>query len=137
MKKKYPNLMMQSASSYDTTKVKENVDAQIQEERAQTSVPTNNNENTQVEPIIEQMPKTSVTANDTIVNSPVVNVVPVVSVTPTVAAKPAKPRLRQQAYYLTEQEIKTIKRLSYELDIPKSDLVRKFIDEGIAKIDHK
>lgn len=137
MKKKYPNLMMQSASSYDTTKVKENVDAQIQEERAQTSVPTNNNKNTQVEPIIEQTPETSVTANDTIVNSPVVNVVPVVSVTPTVAAKPAKPRLRQQAYYLTEQEIKTIKRLSYELDIPKSDLVRKFIDEGIAKIDHK
>lgn len=120
MKKKYPNLMMQSASNYDSTEVKKTVEAQIKEEQSDEIVPTN--------------------INTDITNSsiPVVaDPVPVVETVQTVVVKKVeKPRLRQQAYYLTEQEIKTIKRLSYELDIPKSDLVRKFIDEGIAKIDN-
>lgn len=112
--------MMQSASNYDSTEVKKTVEAQIKEEQSDEIVPTN--------------------INTDITNSsiPVVaDPVPVVETVQTVVVKKVeKPRLRQQAYYLTEQEIKTIKRLSYELDIPKSDLVRKFIDEGIAKIDN-
>lgn len=108
---------MQSATEFDQNKVKEAVKAQVQAEAPVTG-------KTIDIPIEEIAPEAS--------TAPVATPAP--AVTP---AKPAKPRLRQQAYYLTEDEIKTIKRLSYELDIPKSDLVRKFIDEGISKIDQK
>lgn len=117
MKKQYTNFMMQSATNFDQQKVKEAVKAKVQEETP-VSVTTTEESTNQLEetpaPTIEEKP-----------------------VIPAVAPKVTKPRLRQQAYYLTEDEIKTIKRLSYELDIPKSDLVRKFIDEGISKIDQK
>lgn len=126
MKKKYPNLMMQSASSYDTTKVKEAVEQQVKEEQAQTADPIATN-------VIEAAPATA-PDQDIPVIAPIAEPAPVIA-TQVVIKKDTKPRLRQQAYYLTEIEIKTIKRLSYELDIPKSDLVRKFIDEGIARIE--
>lgn len=129
--------MMQSASSYDTTKVKETVAQQVAEEQAAEATPNiNSNE------ITTEAPTVAITNSTVdqmrIVESPATTAIPnVVTATPIVPSRATKPRLRQQAYYLTEIEIKTIKRLSYELDIPKSDLVRKFIDEGIARLDQQ
>lgn len=129
---------MQSASSYDTTKVKEAVEQQVKEEQAQEVVPSNTNMDSVTSAPAAAPAPTPVTTNitESVVQDPVV-IPAAVQVVPTSPAKAAKPRLRQQAYYLTEIEIKTIKRLSYELDIPKSDLVRKFIDEGIARIEQE
>lgn len=114
MKKQYTNFMMQSASEFDQAKVKEAVQAKVKEE-----VPSSTSDTTSTNQLEDKTKRPEQNA---------------AAVAP---AKAAKSRLRQQAYYLTEEEIKTIKRLSYELDIPKSDLVRKFIDEGISNIDQK
>lgn len=101
--------MMQSASNYDQKEVVKAVAAQVKEEHIEASASSSGAPSPSAsEEVIETIKKVN-----------------------------KKPKLRQQAYYLTEQEIKTIKRLSYELDIPKSDLVRKFIDEGIANIEKK
>lgn len=134
MKKKYPNLMMQSASSYDTSQVKKDVEQQVKEEQSMEATPTNtiDEQISQRTTIVDDSSTTSVAEEPGIQPTPTI---PVTTPAPVMTTRAAKPRLRQQAYYLTELEIKTIKRLSYELDIPKSDLVRKFIDEGIARID--
>lgn len=109
--------MMQSATNYDTEKVKVEAEAQAKEEQQDAILAD----------VITQLPAGSPMEQP----APTINA----STIPTRSTRSQKPRLRQQAYYLTEEEIKTIKRLSYELDIPKSDLVRKFIDEGIARIE--